>query len=74
MTKADIEAHLETSLNTINGLLESHERMAALVVAKDEWSIENEMLTPTMKIKRDVLEHKYGNLIAETRSNRVNWE
>lgn len=74
MTKADIEAHLETSLNTINGLLESHERMAALVVARDEWSIENEMLTPTMKIKRDVLEQKYGNLIAETRLNRVNWE
>ncbi len=74
MTKADIEAHLETELNTVNATLESHERLAAIIVAKEDWSIENEMLTPTMKIKRDVLEQKYKNLIAASHSSQVGWE
>jgi len=74
MTRADIEAHLETTVNTVNAELESHERLAALIVVKDEWSIENELLTPTMKIKRDVLEARYQAVISQPRERQVGWE
>ncbi len=31
-----------------------------IAVAKDEWQIENGFLTPTMKIKRNILEDTYA--------------
>jgi len=74
MTRADIEAHLETTLNTVNDELESHQQLAAMIVVKDEWTIDNGLLTPTMKIKRDVLEAKYKDLISQSWPRQVGWE
>ena len=36
-----------------------HEHLQFIAVTKDEWLIENGFLTPTMKIKRNVLEDTY---------------
>jgi len=36
------------------------ERLQLIAVAKDDWLIENGFLTPTMKIKRNVLDDTYG--------------
>jgi len=44
----------------INKEVPVYERLEFIVVAKDEWLIENGFLTPTMKIKRSVLEDAYG--------------
>ena len=44
---------------SINDQLEHHEKIKKIVVLKDSWSIENNILTPTMKIKRNVIEEKY---------------
>lgn len=45
----------------INAEVPVYERLQFIVVAtKDEWLIENGFLTPTMKIKRAVLEDAYG--------------
>jgi long-chain acyl-CoA synthetase len=48
--------------------------MAAMIVVKDEWTIDNGLLTPTMKIKRDVLEAKYKDLISQSWPKQVGWE
>jgi long-chain acyl-CoA synthetase len=40
----------------INASLDPHERLQAIVVAREPWSIENGMLTPTMKLKRGAIE------------------
>jgi long-chain acyl-CoA synthetase len=40
----------------INASLDPHERLQAIVVAAEPWTIENGMLTPTMKLKRSAIE------------------
>lgn len=54
-----ISKNLEDTLAGINKELENYKRLGALVVIKDPWSVENGVLTPTLKIKRNVLDDKY---------------
>jgi long-subunit acyl-CoA synthetase (AMP-forming) len=53
-------AELEHLLSSVNGQVEEWERLGCLVVVKDEWQIENGFLTPTMKLKRSVIDDHYG--------------
>jgi long-chain acyl-CoA synthetase len=46
-------------LADINGSLDPHERLEKLVVIGEEWTIDNGMLTPTLKIKRSAIEGRY---------------
>ena len=51
---------LERWLEQVNTALDKHERVRQLVVVKDSWAVENGFLTPTLKIKRSVIEATYG--------------
>jgi long-chain acyl-CoA synthetase len=55
-----IKQSLSKTLEIINPELETHERLQKLVVLKDDWTIDNGMLTPTMKIKRNPIEDKFS--------------
>ncbi len=55
-----IQAELEALLKQVNQEVESFERLQFLTVVKDPWLIENGFLTPTMKMKRSMLEDTYG--------------
>jgi long-chain acyl-CoA synthetase len=46
-------------LQQVNVTLEDHEQMDYLVVVKDQWTMDNGFLTPTMKIRRSVIEERY---------------
>ena len=48
-----------TFLKTVNEELEHHEQIAKLVILAEEWTIENGVLTPTLKIKRNIIDSKY---------------
>lgn len=54
-----ISAELESLRQEVNATLEHHEQIAFMLVAKDEWNIENGSLTPTMKIRRNIIEGHY---------------
>jgi long-chain acyl-CoA synthetase len=56
---ARVESEMTELLNHVNGLLEAHEKLSCIVVVKDLWTMENGFLTPTMKIKRNVIEENY---------------
>jgi len=72
--KEDIKSSLQATLDKVNARLESHERMSNIIIVNDEWTIENELLTPTLKLKRNKLEDKYSRLISEPFPEPVVWE
>jgi long-subunit acyl-CoA synthetase (AMP-forming) len=39
--------------------LAPYEKVKKAVVLKEDWTVENEFLTPTMKLKRNVVEKKH---------------
>ncbi|HEX2531844.1 MAG TPA: AMP-binding protein [Burkholderiaceae bacterium] len=74
--KDQLEQELLADMVLVNAALEPHERIAKCVILKDGWSIENGLLTPTMKVRRSEVEKRYGALIereTETR-NAISWE
>ena len=61
----DRERYARTTRKVIarmNQELESHEQIKGVLMIQEPWSIENGILTPTLKIKRHVLEQKYHEL------------
>lgn len=60
-----VSAELEQLLSDVNGEVESYEELQFIAVVVDEWAIENGFLTPTMKIKRDVVEECYAGCLDE---------
>lgn len=59
LSRGVLTAELETLRRNVNASIEHHERLQYLVVVKDGWSVENAMLTPTLKIRRSVIEQHY---------------
>ena len=55
-----IEASLQKTWKEVNSQLEHHEKLQNLVVVRDEWSVENGILTPTLKIKRGEVDERYS--------------
>lgn len=70
-----LTASLEAHLDKVNAQLDPHEQLQKLIVMSDEWTVENGLLTPTLKLKRGAIEAKYaGQLPAwNTRPGRVIW-
>ncbi len=60
---AGLKAELLENLETINAKLEPHERLSHLFVTDDEWSPDNGLVTPTMKVRRDAVEARYLPLL-----------
>lgn len=74
--RAEINSLLEEIVNQVNAKLLKHEKVYHVIVAKKPWTIENNMLTPTLKVKRNSIEQYYQDLIqkASHKKNIVEWE
>ena len=64
-SKKDLIASLVKTLEIVNPKLDKHEKLHNIVVVTEEWTIENNLLTPTMKIKRNAIEKIYKSSYAD---------
>ncbi|MBN48988.1 MAG: long-chain fatty acid--CoA ligase [Spongiibacteraceae bacterium] len=71
LDRAQLQEQLTTALAKINRSLEAHEKVAKLVVVSDDWLPDNGFMTPTMKVKRNIVETCYReNIVAASKGSR----
>lgn len=75
-SRDQLTGSLREHLDQLNAALDAHERLEFLVVVDEPWSIENGLLTPTLKLKRNEIEELYSPHFASWRDNRkpVVWQ
>ena len=54
-------ASLNNTLTNTNEALPNYKKVSTLVIVKEPWSVDNNCLTPTLKVKRNVVNQKYQN-------------
>ncbi len=66
-SRSELEKSLGQHLKTINETLDPHEQLKCLVIASTAWTVENDIVTPTFKVKRNRIEDAYS-------ANYERWE
>ncbi|WP_137817221.1 AMP-binding protein [Pseudomonas sp. 2FG] len=69
-SRVELEASLKALLDEVNGALDKHERLGGLILLKEVWAVDNGFLTPTLKIKRNVVEGAYAGRFQEWAERR----
>ena len=59
--------HLNELLTTTNQGLDAHERLSHIVVVEEDWTVENGILTPTMKINATIQQDNVPGVTASIR-------
>jgi long-chain acyl-CoA synthetase len=65
----DLQESILATIREINAEIEKHARIGAVIVSREPWSIENEVLTPTLKIRREKVEERFAELAEELARN-----
>jgi long-chain acyl-CoA synthetase len=60
LPREQVEAALLATLQTLNTALQPHERLSHLLLVREPWTVDNGSMTPTMKIRRNVLEQRFA--------------
>lgn len=73
--RARVEADLLATLAQLNGNLSPHERVSHLLLVREPWTVDNGCMTPTMKIRRNVLEARYAPAVERLDARQaLHWE
>jgi long-chain acyl-CoA synthetase len=74
--RAELEASLLELMEAINIELDPHEQVSFVAVVYGPWTIGNDAMTPTLKIKRGVLESRYQAFVDDwnRQSRPIVWE
>lgn len=71
-----VKRDFKDNLRKINSKLANYEKISHIIILKGSWTPENGILTPTLKVKRRLVESNYQDLIkaAITQSHSIFWE
>jgi long-subunit acyl-CoA synthetase (AMP-forming) len=61
LPKEELIGFLEEKLAEINSDLENYKKISTLILVKEQWTEQNKILGPTLKIKRGNVEEMYSN-------------
>ena len=59
ISNENIQKNLSELMNTVNHNLANNSKISSFVITKDTWNEENNMLTPTLKVKRNIIDENY---------------
>jgi long-chain acyl-CoA synthetase len=70
-----LDASLAEHLKQVNATLDPHEQLACLVVTQEPWTVDNDLITPTFKVKRNKVDDRFAGLYEqwERTRQRVVW-
>ena len=57
--KVDFKDRFTKELNKINTKLDPYKKISKIIIVKDSWTVENGLVTPTLKVKRTMIDKKY---------------
>lgn len=74
--RKELEASFTELVDSVNKTVDPHEKLAFVIIVSDEWSIGNSFLTPTLKLKRNVVEDTYESKVDEwyAKREKVIWQ
>lgn len=73
---AQTKVFLQDRLRSTNSKLKTHEKIGQIIIVREHWTTDNDLLTPTLKVKRREIAKKYHDFIegAAKQSQKVMWE
>ncbi|MEM6766815.1 MAG: AMP-binding protein [Bacteroidota bacterium] len=63
--KEEIVNSLESTRSTVNSSIPNYQRVSKIIVIDEAWSVENGMLTPTLKVKRNVMNDRFRDAMQD---------
>lgn len=64
-TKEALSLSLIESISKLNPSLEKHEKIEKIVIMKEDWTVDNGLTTPTLKVKRNAIERIHQPLYSK---------
>ena len=61
LNKDEIAAGFMSQLESLNPVLKPYERIQKVIILKEPWTVENNKLTPTLKLKRSFIEAEFNS-------------
>ena len=58
-SQSDLKASLENTLKTVNTELPNYQKVSNIIVTKEPWTVESQLLTPTLKVKRPKINDRF---------------
>jgi len=58
--RINLEVSLRKHMDSVNSTLDPQERLHCLVALTEPWNVNNDMVTPTLKVKRSRIEENFG--------------
>lgn len=71
--KSELESSLLSTLSTVNSKLEAHAKVSAIIVARQAWTTDSGELTPTLKVKRHIVEKTFLPVAQNVEKGKVSW-
>lgn len=63
--KSTVEKSITETLEKLNSKQENYSKVKAVVISNEQWTQDNELLTPTLKVRRGKVDDTYGGMYTQ---------